>query len=451
MGKKVLVVGSGGREHALCWKIAQSPEVSKVYCAPGNAGIAQAATCVEIPAEDVEGLVRFAHQEKIDLAVVGPELPLTLGLVDRLTEEGIKAFGPTKAAAELEGSKAFAKDLMREAGVPTADYQVFEDAAGALRYFREKEGKVAIKVSGLASGKGVILPQSIEEGVEAIDRIFTKREFGDAGTRVVIEEFLEGEELSLLALCDGTTALPLEGAQDHKALLDGDQGPNTGGMGAYCPAPILTPALLKQIDKDVLKPTLRTLKKMGRPFKGVLYAGLMITKDGPKVLEYNARFGDPECQPLLMRMDSDLVPLLEACADGILKGKKIDWKREAAVSVVMASKGYPGSYEKGKEITGLDQVAKEGVQVFHSGTKRSPEGKILTNGGRVLAVTALGLTLKDAVDRAYENVRRIQWEGAQYRTDIARKGLRRLKELETEAPLKRKTPVKKALLGLKSG
>ncbi|MCB0219335.1 MAG: phosphoribosylamine--glycine ligase [Chrysiogenetes bacterium] len=427
MGKKVLVIGSGGREHALCWKIAQSPLVEKVYCAPGNPGIALDAECVDIAADDIEALIAFAQKNEIALTVVGPEAPLTIGIVDSFQDAGLRAFGPSQKAAELEGSKAFSKDMMREAGVPTASYRVYEDGKKAIDDLRERKGRVAIKASGLAAGKGVILPESLEEAIEAVDRILTRREFGEAGARIVIEDFIVGEELSIIAMCDGETALMLESSQDHKAAFDGDEGPNTGGMGAYSPAPLLTPELSKQISKEVLTPTLKTMKRMGRPFKGILYAGLMITEDGPEVLEYNVRFGDPECQPLLMRMESDIVPLMEACIDGKLKGMSAEWKRESAVCVVMASGGYPGKYEKGFEITGLDDVGHESVKVFHAGTARDADGKWTNNGGRVLGVTALGRTLKDAVDRAYENVKRINWEGVHYRTDIAKKGLRRAK------------------------
>ncbi len=432
MGKKLLVIGSGGREHALCWKLAQSPLLETLYCAPGSAGIAQAAKLADIPADDVGRLLSFAKSEKIDLTVVGPEAPLTLGIVDAFRAAGLRIFGPTQAAAQLEGSKAFAKDLMRQAGIPTAGYQIFENADDALADLRERKGRVAIKASGLAQGKGVLLPANMEEAVEAIDRILTRREFGDAGAQVVIEDFLVGEELSVLALCDGDHALLLESAQDHKALLDGDQGPNTGGMGAYSPAPLLTPELTKQIEREVFRPTLKAMKKAGSPFQGVLYAGLMITAEGPKVLEYNVRFGDPECQALLPRLESDLIPLLEASIDGTLKKQKADWKREASVCVVLCSKGYPGDYEKGKAITGLDAVAHEAVQVFHAGT-RKVEGQWQNAGGRVLGVTAQGRTLADAVSRVYENVRKIRWEGAHYRADIGKKGLRRLAQ-EAEAP-----------------
>ena len=426
MGKKVLVIGSGGREHALCWKIAQSPLVEQVYCAPGNPGIALDAKLVDIASDDIEALVAWATENAIDLTVVGPEAPLTLRIVDSFQEAGLRAFGPSQRAAELEGSKAFSKDMMREADVPTASYRVYDSAKQAIDDLRERKGRVAIKASGLAAGKGVVLPTSFEEAVETIDRMLTKREFGDAGAEIVIEEFLVGEELSIIAFCDGETALMLESSQDHKAVNDDDTGPNTGGMGAYSPAPLLTPELSKEIQKEVLTPTLKAMKRMGRPFKGILYAGLMITEDGPKVLEYNVRFGDPECQPLLMRMESDIVPLMEAAIDGKLKGVTCQWKRESAVCVVMASGGYPGKYEKGKEISGLDEAGHESVKVFHAGTAKK-DGKWVTSGGRVLGVTALGRTLQDAVDRAYEHTKKINWEGVHYRSDIARKGLRRAK------------------------
>lgn len=426
MGKKVLVVGSGGREHALVWKIGQSPLVDEVWCAPGNDGIAQDGKPADVPADDIEGLIRFVKEKQIDLTVVGPEGPLTEGIVDSFTDEGLRIFGPTQAAAQLEGSKAFAKDLMREAGIPTARYRVYDNPKEAINDLRERTGRVAIKASGLAAGKGVLLPKTIEEAVESVDRILTRREFGAAGENLVIEDFLQGEELSVIAICDGETAMMLASSQDHKAAFDGDTGPNTGGMGAYSPAPLMTPELERLVQKEVLNPCLRAMKRNGTPFKGILYAGLMVTEEGPKVLEFNTRFGDPECQPLMMRLKSDLVPLLEASIDGTLKKQKVEWRRESAVCVVMCSGGYPGDYEKGKEITGLAEAtqAHEGVKVFHAGTKKV-DGKWVTNGGRVLGVTGLGLTLKDAVDRTYEHVRQISWKDVHYRTDIAKKGLRR--------------------------
>ena len=419
---KVLLVGNGGREHALAWKLAQSPKVDKIYCAPGNAGISEFATCVPLQVEDLPSLVAWSQEKQIDLVVVGPELPLTLGLVDALENVGIKAFGPNAKAAELEGSKAFSKDLMHKYGVPTARYGVFTDAETARSFAREMQGPWVVKADGLAAGKGVLICQTIAETYAAIDQVLVGRSFGAAGDKLVLEEFLEGEELSLMAFCDGTTVIPMVSAQDHKRVFTGDVGPNTGGMGAYSPAPLATPELLKQAQLEVLEPVVRAMAEEGRTFKGILYAGLMITSAGPKVLEFNARFGDPETQVVLPRLENDLMDVIEAVINGTLHQLQLNWKPDACVSVVMASGGYPGEYKKGIPIQGLDQVP-EGVLVFHSGTALA-EQQVVTNGGRVLAVTALGHDLRAAVDTAYSGVKAISFSGAHYRTDIAHRAFK---------------------------
>lgn len=425
---RVLVVGSGGREHALAWKIRQSPRVTRLWVAPGNAGTALEAENVPIAADDIAGLVAFAVQEKVDLVVVGPEVPLTLGLVDELTKVKIRAFGPSKAAAQLEGSKVFCKLLLRQADVPTADYQSFRDADSAMRYIKARypgerdRAPVVIKADGLASGKGVIVCSFREEALEAIDRIGRKNEFGRAGSQMVIEERLEGPEASVLAITDGKTILTLPSAQDHKAAYDGDKGPNTGGMGAYSPTPIVTDELIETIEDKILVPTVHTMKRNRKPFRGVLYAGLMLTQAGPKVLEYNTRFGDPECQPLLMRLKSDLLDILEATVDGRLD--EIDppvWDPRPAICVVVANQGYPGTFENGKVITGIDRADElPGVKVFHAGTKLV-DGNVITNGGRVLGVTALGDSLATAKLNAYKGVQLVRWPGAWCRKDIGDK------------------------------
>lgn len=421
---KVLIVGEGGREHALAWKIASSPRVTQLYVAPGNGGTALLGTQVPLKASDVEGLRAFALREGIDLTVVGPELPLTLGLVDAFEGCGLKAFGPNQAAAEIEGSKAFAKEVMRRAKIPTADHAVAETPAEARAYLARVGTPVVIKADGLAAGKGVVVCGSPEEAERAVHSMMVDRIFGEAGARLVLEEYLEGEEASFLCLTDGKTVLPLESSQDHKRLCDGDRGPNTGGMGAYSPAPVLDGELLHWVAEEIALPVVQTMAEMGRPYRGVLYAGLMITDQGPKVLEFNARMGDPEAQPLLLRMESDLVPLLEATLEGSLSEAEIAWRREAAVCVVLASKGYPSSYEKGQEIRGLEELESwRDVVVFHAGTRREGE-KLLTHGGRVLGITSLGETLEGAIQQAYAAVERVRWEGVCYRTDIGRKALR---------------------------
>lgn len=427
---KVLIVGSGGREHALCWKISASPRVSQVFVAPGNAGTAAEATNVPIAATDKAALVQFARQQEIDLVVVGPEAPLVGGLVDALQAAGIRAFGPTAAAAELEGSKVFCKNLLHTADVPTAGYQTFRSAEDASRYIKDLYPEtdasvpVVIKADGLASGKGVIVCSTRREALEAIDRIAGRREFGEAGRRLIIEERLFGQEASVLAITDGSTILTLPAAQDHKPAYDGDQGPNTGGMGAYCPTPLVDDAMMAKIQADILVPVVHAMKRARRPFQGVLYAGLMLTAAGPKVLEFNTRFGDPECQPLLMRLESDLVDILEAVALGKLD--QIDpprWSERPSICVVMASEGYPGDYEKGRVITGLDRAGElEDVKVFHAGTALR-DGQVVTDGGRVLGVTALGNSISGAKLRAYQAVKEIRWPGAWCRKDISDKAL----------------------------
>ncbi|OGP14684.1 MAG: phosphoribosylamine--glycine ligase [Deltaproteobacteria bacterium GWA2_54_12] len=421
---KVLIVGGGGREHALAWKLSQSSRVTKLFIAPGNPGTAMHGENVPIAAEEIEELKAFALREKIDFTVVGPELPLTLGITDSFSDAGLLVFGPSKAAAELEGSKAFSKELMLRHNIPTAFYKKFEDAAEAKAYIETHNQPLVVKADGLAAGKGVVICQSAQEAIEAVDLIMTEKAFGSAGKKIIIEEFLVGEEASFLAITDGRTVLPLAPAQDHKAIFDGDRGPNTGGMGAYSPAPVLTPELQKKIMERVMLPAVRGMEKEGRPYKGILYAGLMMTKTGPKVLEFNCRFGDPETQPILMRLGSDLLEALLAAAKGNLDEVSLEWKKEAAVCVVMAAKGYPGEYLKGSEIKGLDMAALlPDTVVFHAGTTRR-DGKVVTSGGRVLGVTALGADIKTAIENAYKAVALIDWEGAQYRTDIGKKALR---------------------------
>jgi phosphoribosylamine--glycine ligase len=423
---KILVVGSGGREHALIWKLAQSPKVSRLYAAPGNAGMAAQARPIEISVTDVSALTDFAQREGIGLTVVGPELPLTLGIVDRFEERGLPIFGASQRAARLEGSKVFAKELMKKYGIPTASSSTFTAAKDALQYLERVGVPIVVKADGLAAGKGVIVCQTESEAKSAISSIMEERVFGQAGDQVILEECLSGEEVSYLALTDGKTILPLASSQDHKRVFDKDQGPNTGGMGAYSPAPIVTPEIEAKVMEQVIRPTISAMADEGCPYKGVLYAGLMIQNGIPRVLEFNARFGDPETQPLLMRMESDLLPLLQATIEGNLATSSIRWREEAAVCVVMASAGYPDSYEKGKPIEGLDRVSQmRDVMAFHAGTALK-EGKIVTSGGRVLGVTALGKGIKEAIDRAYQAVGQIHWEGAHYRKDIGYRALQRL-------------------------
>ena len=417
---KILVVGSGGREHSLCWTLAASPLCEKLFCAPGNAGIAQEAECVPIAIDDIPALVDFAKREEIELVVVGPEAPLVAGLVDRLDEAGIRAFGPTAAAAALEGSKGFTKDLCAKYGIPTADYQRFTEAAAAKAFVRKRSLPIVIKADGLAAGKGVVIATSLEEADRAIEGALEEQAFGEAGAELVIEDFMEGEEVSFFALVDGTSAVPLASAQDYKRVFDDDQGPNTGGMGAYSPAPLMTDELAARVMAEIIEPTVAAMEAEGRPFKGVLYAGLMITPEGaPKLVEYNVRFGDPECQVLLMRLMSDLVTALVATCDGVLGSFDMRWYPEAALCIVMATEGYPGSYAKGSVIGGLEAAESDAdVTVFHAGTKQAADGACLANGGRVLGVTALGESIAAARDRAYAAVDRIDWPEGFCRRDI---------------------------------
>lgn len=427
---KVLVVGNGGREHALAWKLKSSPRVTRVFVAPGNAGTAIDAENVPIASDDIPGLLKFAQENEIGLTVVGPEAPLVLGIVDAFQDAKLKVFGPSKAAAQLEGSKVFCKDLLKAAHIPTADYRTFRDADTATRYIMDRYPSenesvpVVVKADGLAAGKGVIVCSTKLEALEAIDRIARQKEFGIAGKQLVIEEKLEGQEASVLAITDGRCILPLPPAQDHKPAFDGDKGPNTGGMGAYSPTPLVDEKMMRWIQEFILVPTVHHMKRSRHPFKGVLYAGLMVTNSGPKVLEYNVRFGDPECQPILMRLKSDLATVLEATVDGKLEElPPLEWDTRPTISVVMASEGYPGDYEKGRVIRGLEEAAAvPDVKVFHSGTKMQ-DGQVVTAGGRVLAVTAIGNSISAAKLQAYTAVKCIRWPGAWCRKDISDKAL----------------------------
>jgi phosphoribosylamine--glycine ligase len=420
---RVLVVGGGGREHALVWRLAKSRDVEAIFCAPGNAGIATLAECVPIAADDLRGLTRFAQEHAIDLTVVGPELPLVLGIVDRFGDAGLRAFGPTAAAAELEGSKTFTKELLRRLGVPTAFFGAFTEPDEAARWVREVGAPIVVKADGLAAGKGVFICATVDDALDAIDQVMRREVLGEAGARVVVEELLDGEELSFMALTDGTTVLPLAPSQDHKRVGDGDRGPNTGGMGAYSPPPLCTPALEAHVMADVVRPVVDGLARQGIRYTGVLYAGLMVKDGRAKVLEFNVRLGDPEAQVLLARLDADLADVMLRTCDGRLAGARIDWDPRAAVCVVLAAEGYPGAVEKGRPISGLEALRdwKDGV-VFHAATKRA-DGRIVTDGGRVLGVTALGDTIRDAVDEAYRGVDRISWPGMHYRRDIGHRAL----------------------------
>ena len=420
---KVLVVGGGGREHALVWKIAQSPKVTKIYCAPGNAGISEQATIIPIKANDLNSLLEFALKERIDLTVVGPEDPLTQGIVDLFESKGLFIFGAYRKAAEIEGSKAFAKEMMKKYHLPTAVYEIFDNRDEAVKYIRKQGAPIVVKADGLAAGKGVIVCKTVEEAIQSVDKIMVEKIFGEAGHRAVIEEYLVGEEASYIAFTDGKAILPMASSQDHKPIFDGDQGPNTGGMGAYSPAPVVTDDVHEKIIEKILRPIIYGMGEEGRPYKGVLYAGLMIHNGHPKVLEFNARFGDPETQPVLMRMKGDIVPILEACMKGTLSQHRIEWDSRPSVCVVMASNGYPGDYEKGKVIKGLKEVSRmEGVFVFHAGTALK-DGQIVTNGGRVLGVTGLGEDISRAMEKTYQAVKKISWDGVHYRTDIGQKAL----------------------------
>jgi len=416
---KVLVVGGGGREHALCRKLAESPALTTLYAAPGNAGIAEVATCVPIKVEDIQALVAFATENAIDLVVIGPEVPLVLGLADRLRAINIPVFGPSQAAARLEGSKGFMKDVVAKAGIPTAWYQRFTDADAAKAFIREKGAPIVVKTDGLAAGKGVVVAMTLDEALTAVDKMMGEKIFGDAGNELVIEEFLDGEEASLFAICDGKTAVFAGAAQDHKRVGDGDTGPNTGGMGAYSPAPILTPALERSCMDLVFTPALRAMAEAGSPFIGILFAGLMITKDGPKLLEFNVRYGDPETQVLMARITNDLLPVLLAAATGDLGQSRLDWSNDAALVVVMAAKGYPEAYTKNTRIENLAEAAKvEGVSILHAGTQSGPAGAILAVGGRVLGITATGSTVEQAQHRAYQAIDLIHWPEGFCRRDI---------------------------------
>jgi phosphoribosylamine---glycine ligase len=418
----ILLLGSGGREHALAWKIAASPLADRLFCAPGNAGIAREAECVALDVADHAAVIAFCKANAIDFVVVGPEAPLVAGLVDDLEAAGIKAFGPNKAAAQLEGSKGFTKDLCRANHIPTAAYERFTAAAPAKAYVRAKGAPIVVKADGLAAGKGVVVAQTVAEAEAAIDMICDEAQLGP---ELVVEEFLQGEEASFFVLSDGETAMPLASAQDHKRVLDGDQGPNTGGMGAYSPAPVMTPQMSARALDEIVGPTIRAMKRQGMPYRGVLYAGLMITADGPKLIEYNVRFGDPETQVLMLRLMSDLVPALVAARDGMLKSFDLRWYPDAALTVVMAAKGYPGAYRKGTPIEGLDEAAQvEGVEVFHAGTI-ADGARVLANGGRVLNVSALGRTVAEAQARAYAAVDRIRWPDGFCRRDIGWQAVRR--------------------------
>jgi phosphoribosylamine--glycine ligase len=420
----ILILGAGGREHALAWKMAASPLADRLYCAPGNAGIAREAECVALDPADPAAVILFCQSASIDFVVVGPETPLCVGIVDDLEAAGIKAFGPSRAAARLEGSKGFTKDLCRANAIPTAAYERFTAAAAAKAYVRARGAPIVVKADGLAAGKGVVVAQSVTEAEAAIDMMFGGG-LGDAGAELVVEEFLDGEEASFFALCDGTNAIPLTTAQDHKRVYDGDQGPNTGGMGAYSPAPNIDAAMSARIMAEIIEPTMRAMRTAGTPYKGVLYAGLMITREGPKLIEYNVRFGDPETQVLMLRLMSDLIPALLASRDGMLKSFDLRWYDEPALTVVMAAKGYPGQYARGAVIEGLDEASTvEGVEIFHAGT-RAEGDKILANGGRVLDVSAVGKTVRDAQKRAYEAIGLIRWPDGFYRHDIGWRAIER--------------------------
>ena len=422
----VLVIGSGGREHALVWKISHSPRVRKIFCAPGSAAIGELAETVAIAPNEIDKLAEFAAKEKIDLTVVGPELPLTLGITDFFEARGLRIFGPNKAAAQLEGSKAFAKEILRANKIPTASFATFRDAASAKNYLSQQQSPYVIKADGLAAGKGVLICADRREAEAAVEAFLVRKTLGEAGDKVVIEEFLDGEEASFMVLTDGEHILPLASSQDHKRAFDNDQGPNTGGMGAYSPAPVVTPEMHERIHREILAPLLVGLKTEKIRYRGVIYVGLMITQDGPKVLEFNARFGDPECQPIMMRLKSDLIALMEATIDGTLEEIEAEWHDDPAVCVVLCAGGYPGPHDKGKEIHGLEKLKNwQSGFVFHAGTV-TDNGCWLTSGGRVLGVTARGITIAAAVNEAYRAVGEISWEGMHYRKDIARRALKKV-------------------------
>lgn len=415
---RILVIGGGGREHALVWKLAQSTRVNKIYCAPGNPGIAEIADCVNIDIGAIDELCRFAVAERIDLTVVGPEAPLVQGIVDKFKVYGLKVFGPTQAAAQIEGSKAFAKNLMEKYNIPTAKYAVFTDKIAAQEYIRQQGAPIVIKADGLAAGKGVVVAATLAEALAAVDSMLGEGAFGEAGARVVVEEFMQGEEASVLAFTDGYTVVPMLAAQDHKRIFDNDEGPNTGGMGAYAPAPVVTKTLQERIISEVLQPTVDAMRQEGCLYQGCLYAGLMITADGPRVVEFNARFGDPETQVVLPLLNCDLTTVLEACTDVKLHEVDVTWSEQAAVCVVAAAGGYPGAYRKGDIIRGTVEAEEGGAVIFHAGTAISNDN-LVTNGGRVLGVTACGSELRSAVEQAYRALKAIHFEDIHYRNDIA--------------------------------
>ncbi len=424
---KVLLIGSGGREHALAWKLAASPLLEKLYCAPGNPGIAEAAELVDISVDDHKALIAFAKDEKIDLVVVGPEAPLVAGLSDEMRAQGIRVFGPSKAAAQLEGSKGFTKDLCARFDIPTGAYGRFNNAPKAKAYIRQQGAPIVVKADGLAAGKGVVVAMTLDEALDAVDACF-EGAFGSAGAEVVVEEFLDGEEASFFCICDGKTALPLGSAQDHKRVGDGDTGPNTGGMGAYAPAPVMTPEIVERTMRELIEPTMRGMAGIGAPFSGILFLGLMIGKDGPKLIEYNTRFGDPECQVLMMRLNTDLLALINAAVDGKLDEVSLVWKDQPALTVVMAAEGYPSNVKKGSVIRDLDKLeGMDGVKVFHAGTAEK-DGNIIANGGRVLNVTAIADTVAEAQAKAYEAVKRVDWPEGFYRSDIGWRAVEREKQ-----------------------
>jgi len=422
---KVLIVGSGGREHAIAWKIKQSPLVEKVFVAPGNAGTAQIGENAPIKVEEFEKIAEFAEKEGIGLVFVGPDNPLVDGIVDFLQEKGLNVFGPSKKAAIIEGSKLFTRDLLKKHGIPSAEYACFESPEKAKQYLHKVGAPIVVKADGLALGKGVVVAETVEEAEKAIDSMMVEKKFGKAGNKILLEEKLEGEEASYFAFSDGKNIIPMVSSQDHKRVFDLDKGPNTGGMGAYSPAPVVTEEMEKRVLEEIMKPTVEAMAKEGRTFKGILYAGLMIGKQGPKVVEFNCRFGDPETQVILPRMKSDLVPIVQACIDGKLAEHKVEWDKRACCCVVMASGGYPGKYEKEKGISGLEEAGKlEDTVVFHAGT-REKEEKVVTNGGRVLGVTAMGSSIKESISNSYKAVEKISFEGMQFRKDIGQKALNR--------------------------
>ncbi|KAB2740786.1 phosphoribosylamine--glycine ligase [Brucella anthropi] len=428
---RVLLIGSGGREHALAWKLSASPSLTKLYCAPGNPGIATIAELVDIGVDDHQALIAFAKDKKIDLVVVGPEAPLVAGLSDEMRAEGIRVFGPSKAAAQLEGSKGFTKDLCARFDIPTGAYGRFNNAPKAKAYIRQQGAPIVVKADGLAAGKGVIVAMTLDEALGAVDACF-EGAFGSAGAEVVVEEFLDGEEASFFCICDGKTALPLGSAQDHKRVGDGDTGPNTGGMGAYAPAPVMTPEIVERTMRELIEPTMRGMAEIGAPFSGILFLGLMIGKDGPKLIEYNTRFGDPECQVLMMRLNSDLLALINAAVDGKLDEVSLDWKNQPALTVVMAAEGYPSNVKKGSVVRDLDKLEGiDGVKLFHAGTAEK-DGSIVASGGRVLNITAIADTVAEAQARAYEAVKLIDWPEGFYRSDIGWRAVER----ETQADKK---------------